>query len=100
MEGTATQAPPTFEDVRRAPKVLLHDHLDGGLRPATIVELAAECGHQLPEGEPEALGRWFEAAANSTIVAGRSPPSRWSCSRTLGARRTSSNVGMASIPPS
>ena len=27
--------------IRRAPKVLLHDHLDGGLRPATIVELAA-----------------------------------------------------------
>jgi len=60
MEGT-----PTFEDVRRAPKVLLHDHLDGGLRPATIVELAAESGHQLPEGDPEALGRWFAEAANS-----------------------------------
>ena len=30
------------EAVRAAPKVLLHDHLDGGLRPATIVELAAE----------------------------------------------------------
>jgi adenosine deaminase len=60
MEGT-----PTFEDVRRAPKVLLHDHLDGGLRPETIVELAAESGHQLPAGEPEALRRWFEEAANS-----------------------------------
>jgi adenosine deaminase len=66
MEGTATDMPPlTFEDVRRAPKVLLHDHLDGGLRPATIVELAAQCGHQLPEGEPEALDRWFQEAANS-----------------------------------
>ena len=31
----------TREQVQRAPKVLLHDHLDGGLRPATIVELAA-----------------------------------------------------------
>ena len=38
----------TREQVQRAPKVLLHDHLDGGLRPATIVELAAEIGHQLP----------------------------------------------------
>ena len=35
----------TQEQVQRAPKVLLHDHLDGGLRPATIVELAAEVGH-------------------------------------------------------
>jgi len=60
MEGT-----PTFEDVRRAPKVLLHDHLDGGLRPATIVELAAQCGHRLPEGDPDALGRWFAEAADS-----------------------------------
>ncbi|MEW2444461.1 adenosine deaminase, partial [Micromonospora marina] len=35
-----------------APKVLLHDHLDGGLRPATIVELAAEVGHELPTTDP------------------------------------------------
>ena len=31
--------PLTEESIRRAPKVLLHDHLDGGLRPATVVEL-------------------------------------------------------------
>ncbi len=30
------------------PKAVLHDHLDGGLRPATVVELAAEAGHRLP----------------------------------------------------
>ena len=36
------------DQVRQAPKVLLHDHLDGGLRPATILELAAEIGHELP----------------------------------------------------
>ena len=37
---------PTRDQVTRAaPKVLLHDHLDGGLRPQTIVELAAEAGH-------------------------------------------------------
>src|SRR3954449_10614002 len=47
------------------PKVLLHDHLDGGLRPATIVELAAEIGHDLPERDADALGRWFIAAADS-----------------------------------
>jgi adenosine deaminase len=44
------------------PKVLLHDHLDGGLRPATIVELADEIGYQgLPETDPAALAQWFVA---------------------------------------
>ena len=52
--------------VRRAPKVLLHDHLDGGLRPATIVELAAETGYDaLPTTDVEELGRWFVEAADS-----------------------------------
>ena len=55
----------TRELVRRVPKVLLHDHLDGGLRPQTIVELAAEAGHQLPAGDAEALGRWFTESADS-----------------------------------
>ncbi|MFU8870726.1 adenosine deaminase [Micromonospora sp. SL4-19] len=54
-----------YEDVVKVPKALLHDHLDGGLRPATIVELAAEVGHELPTTDPEALGRWFVDAANS-----------------------------------
>jgi adenosine deaminase len=46
--------------------VLLHDHLDGGLRPETILELAAEVGYrELPADEPEALGRWFREAADS-----------------------------------
>jgi adenosine deaminase len=51
--------------VRRAPKVLLHDHLDGGLRPATIVELAGEIGHELPASDAESLGRWFRESADS-----------------------------------
>ncbi|KOX05686.1 adenosine deaminase [Micromonospora profundi] len=54
-----------YEDIVKAPKALLHDHLDGGLRPATIVELAAEVGHELPTTDPEALGRWFVEAADS-----------------------------------
>lgn len=55
-------APPTLEQVRRAPKVLLHDHLDGGLRPATVVELAAEVGYGgLPTDDPARLGHWFVA---------------------------------------
>ncbi|HWJ67429.1 MAG TPA: adenosine deaminase [Nocardioides sp.] len=52
-------------DIQAAPKVLLHDHLDGGLRPATIAELAAEVGHELPETDPAALATWFAAAADS-----------------------------------
>ncbi|WFE50351.1 adenosine deaminase [Micromonospora sp. WMMD1155] len=54
-----------YEDIVKAPKALLHDHLDGGLRPATIVDLAAEVGHELPATDPEALGRWFAEAADS-----------------------------------
>ncbi|MET7709807.1 adenosine deaminase [Micromonospora sp. NPDC005413] len=54
-----------YEDIVKVPKALLHDHLDGGLRPATIVELAAEVGHELPTTDPEALGRWFADAADS-----------------------------------
>ena len=49
----------------RLPKVCLHDHLDGALRPATVVELAAQCGHVLPEREPQALRRWFADSADS-----------------------------------
>ncbi|GAA3797666.1 adenosine deaminase [Cellulomonas soli] len=54
-----------LDQVRALPKVLLHDHLDGGLRPATIVELAAQTGHPLPESSPDALGAWFVRAASS-----------------------------------
>jgi adenosine deaminase len=55
----------TDDDIVAAPKVLLHDHLDGGLRPATIVELAAEVGHGLPADDPESLGQWFRESADS-----------------------------------
>jgi adenosine deaminase len=57
---------PTVEQIKRAPKVLLHDHLDGGLRPATIIELAEAIGYdRLPATEPDALGGWFREAADS-----------------------------------
>ncbi|MGH3393015.1 MAG: adenosine deaminase, partial [Actinomadura sp.] len=59
-------SPPTLADIRRAPKVLLHDHLDGGLRPATIVELAREGGYDgLPTTDPESLRTWFAEASDS-----------------------------------
>jgi adenosine deaminase len=47
------------ELARRAPKVLLHDHLDGGLRPSTILELAGEAGITLPADDEEGLRAWF-----------------------------------------
>ena len=56
---------PSRDQVRLAPKVLLHDHLDGGLRPQTIIELAGERGHDLPATDADALGRWFRESADS-----------------------------------
>jgi adenosine deaminase len=57
---------PTQEQIRRAPKALLHDHLDGGLRPGTIIDIARATGYRgLPEHDPDKLGAWFRAAADS-----------------------------------
>ncbi|MDS1269826.1 adenosine deaminase [Lipingzhangella sp. LS1_29] len=58
--------PLTVDQIRQAPKALLHDHLDGGLRPATIVELAADQGYTaLPSTDPAELGTWFAQSADS-----------------------------------
>jgi adenosine deaminase len=54
-----------LETLRAFPKVSLHDHLDGALRPATVLELAGEIGHPLPADDAGALGRWFVEAAGS-----------------------------------
>ncbi len=57
--------PLTRELVHSLPKVLLHEHLDGGLRPQTLLELAAEQGYEgLPESDPELLAQWFLRGAN------------------------------------
>lgn len=56
---------PSLEEIRGLPKVVLHDHLDGGLRPETILELAAAAGHELPQSEPSSLGKWFVSAASA-----------------------------------
>src|SRR5262245_34292428 len=55
----------TTDFLKALPKVLLHDHLDGGLRPQTIVELARESGYQqLPAEEPDNLAEWFHTTAS------------------------------------
>lgn len=69
----SSSVPPAGADRRRdllaaipdLPKVLLHDHLDGGVRPATVVDLAADLGHDLPTRDPGELGAWFRGAADS-----------------------------------
>jgi adenosine deaminase len=56
----------TPDEVRIAPKVLLHDHLDGGLRPQTILEIAGEVGYEgLPAHDATSLGAWFRESADS-----------------------------------
>ncbi|MDH6207898.1 adenosine deaminase [Aurantimicrobium minutum] len=52
-------------DVRTLPKISLHDHLDGSLRPATIIELAEAEGIELPVLDAEGLGQWFADQSNS-----------------------------------
>src|ERR1700683_5379960 len=54
----------TVDQIRQVPKVLLHDHLDGGLRPATIVELAKQTGYRgLPTYDAAELGQWMTSVA-------------------------------------
>lgn len=58
--------PLTLDLITQAPKALLHDHLDGGLRPATVLELADEVGYQhLPADNADELATFFRTAAHS-----------------------------------
>lgn len=51
--------------IKSLPKVLLHEHLDGVLRPQTVIELAREVGYtELPTDDPEQLAAWFYQGAN------------------------------------
>lgn len=63
-ETILTAYSPDF-DFRDLPKVSLHDHLDGGLRPQTIIDLAKEIGHELPANTAEELEEWFLESADS-----------------------------------
>jgi adenosine deaminase len=67
MTGTAL----TPEIIKKAPKVLLHEHLDGGLRPETVLELAEESGYDgLPTKDTDQLRRWFVADAPGSDLVG------------------------------
>ncbi|WP_310784205.1 adenosine deaminase [Mycobacterium sp. Z3061] len=56
----------TLEQIQQAPKALLHDHLDGGLRPATVLEIAREIGYdELPATDAEELATWFRTRSHS-----------------------------------
>ena len=52
-------------DIVSLPKVSLHDHLDGSLRTATLLELAAESNVSVPAETPESLAEWFAVSSNS-----------------------------------
>jgi adenosine deaminase len=54
-----------FEWARALPKVLLHDHLDGGLRPATLLDLLRARGLAAPADDAAALAAWFDARAHA-----------------------------------
>ena len=63
--GTIARTMLTLETIQKAPKALLHDHLDGGLRPATVVDLASEFGYDgLPTTNVEDLAVWFRRGAD------------------------------------
>lgn len=51
--------------LRSLPKVSLHDHLDGGVRPATIIELAEEARLETPENDAKKLDAWFARQSDS-----------------------------------
>ena len=56
---------PDLATIVKAPKALLHDHLDGGLRPATVIDLAAEYGYTaLPTTDVDDLTTWFRRGAD------------------------------------
>ena len=56
---------PTPTQIKHLPKALLHDHLDGGLRPQTIIDIAKEIGHKLPSNDSVELAEWFRTSCDS-----------------------------------
>jgi len=58
----------SVDEIRTRPKSLLHDHLDGGLRPATILAIADDIGHELPSTDEAELSEWFVRGANTLDI--------------------------------
>jgi len=55
-----------LNQIKQAPKALLHDHLDGGLRPATVIDIAGQTGYDgLPATEVDELATWFRTQSHS-----------------------------------
>ncbi len=55
-----------LNQIRKAPKALLHDHLDGGLRPSTVIEIAGQTGYDgLPATDVDELAKWFRTRSHS-----------------------------------
>ena len=65
MSDTGAEGGAHDEQYRRLPKVSLHDHLDGGLRPGTVLELAEPVGLELPASDAEGLAAWFAEKSDS-----------------------------------
>lgn len=57
-------SPAADPQLAASPKVVLHDHLDGGLRPGTVIDLAREVGHELPSTDVDELAAWFHRGAD------------------------------------
>ncbi|MBF4569882.1 adenosine deaminase [Plantibacter sp. VKM Ac-2880] len=62
---SADESPLSGVDVSALPKISLHDHLDGGVRPSTIIELAEAVGVDVPVSDPDGLADWFYAQCNA-----------------------------------
>jgi adenosine deaminase len=77
-----------WDRLRALPKVSLHDHLDGGLRPQTIIELAADLGRELPADDADDLGRWFSGSADS----GSLVPYLETFDQTIAVMQTAANL--------
>jgi adenosine deaminase len=59
-------SPLELEQIRKAPKALLHDHLDGGLRPSTVLDIAGQTGYDgLPVTDVDELATWFRTQSHS-----------------------------------
>jgi adenosine deaminase len=82
-------SPLNLATIGKAPKVLLHDHLDGGLRPATVLELADELGYKnLPASDVDSLTTWFRTPSQRASLLSYLEP----MAHTVGVMQTVSGL--------